>query len=76
MAEQKGMAGERTNGDSKTRRNGKKATATSENGNVRSFDPTRYLIQLPKREKVNLPDGRVSWKSASVEYLPVAARIA
>ena len=68
MAEQKGTMEETTNG--------KKPSRNGENDHVRSFDPTRYLIQLPKREKVNLPDGRVSWKSASVDYLPVAARIA
>ena len=76
MAQQKGTTQQRLNGQSKTHSNGKKASASQTNGHVRSFDPAHYLIQLPKREKVKLPDGRVTWRSAKVDYLPVAARIA
>ena len=61
-------AQQQTNGEHK---NGKAA-----NGHGRKFDPANYLIQLPKRKKVTLPDGRVSWQSDSADYLPVAARIA
>jgi hypothetical protein len=53
-----------------------KETAKQGTNGHKSFDPAHYLIQLPKREKVNLPDGRVTWKSSLVDYLPVAARIA
>ena len=54
--------------------NGK--SSKKSNGHSRTFDPMNYLIQLPKRQKVTLPDGRVSWRNASADYLPVAARIA
>jgi hypothetical protein len=75
MAQQMEAAQQRPNGHGKARAGGKKATGEPGNGQD-SFDPTHYLIQLPKREKVNLPDGRVIWRSSSVHYLPVAARIA
>jgi hypothetical protein len=76
MAQQKETAQQTPNGHSNVRQNGKKPSAGQANGHLRSFDPARYLIQLPKREKVNLPDGQVSWRSSQVDYLPVAARIA
>ena len=75
MAQQKETAQQRPNGHSKTKSNGKTAARRQTNGQT-SFDPAHYLIQLPKREKVKLPDGRVSWRSRKVDYLPVAARIA
>lgn len=56
--------------------NGKSKNGEASNGYTRKFDPANYLIQLPKRKKVTLPNGRVTWQNTSADYLPVAARIA
>lgn len=56
--------------------NGQKKAGAETNGQSRSFDPTKYMIQLPKRKKVTLPTGRVTWRETKADYLPVAARIA
>ena len=56
--------------------NGEKGNGAQANGQGTSFDPARYLIQLPKRKKVTLPNGRVTWQKTEADYLPVAARIA
>jgi hypothetical protein len=40
------------------------------------FDPTKYMLKLPKNKKVTLPNGQVKWEKTETDYLPVAARIA
>ena len=56
--------------------NGQQTAGTQANGESKSFDPAKYLIQLPKRKKVTLPSGKVTWQKTEADYLPVAARIA
>lgn len=40
------------------------------------FDPTKYMLKLPKTKKVALPNGQVRFEKTEADYLPVAARIA
>jgi hypothetical protein len=40
------------------------------------FDPKKYMLKLPKKQKIVLPNGQVNWKNTEADYLPVAARIA
>ena len=73
MTQQQAKAnGETRNGAA----NGQKRANGQADGRAVSFDPTKYLIQLPKKKKVTLPNGRVTWQTTEADYLPVAARIA
>ena len=56
--------------------NGERRAGTYAHGPISSFDPMKHMIQLPKRKKVTLPSGRVTWQKMEADYLPVAARIA
>ena len=49
---------------------------TNGNGNTHSFNPSRFMIKLPKKKKMELPNGQIKWLSVETDYLPVAARIA
>jgi hypothetical protein len=40
------------------------------------FDPTKYMLKLPKSKKVTMANGQVKWEKTETDYLPVAARIA
>lgn len=40
------------------------------------FDPTKYMLKLPKTKKVKLANGAVKFEQTEADYLPVAARIA
>src|SRR5687767_10867469 len=40
------------------------------------FDPSKYMLKLPKTKKASLPNGQVSFVKTEADYLPVAARIA
>jgi len=40
------------------------------------FDPTKYMLKLPKTKKVKLANGAVRFEKTEADYLPVAARIA
>jgi hypothetical protein len=40
------------------------------------FDPNKYMLKLPKKQKIVLPNGQVNWRNTEADYLPVAARIA
>ena len=42
----------------------------------RIFDPMKYLLKLPKTNKVILPNGQVRFEKTETDYLPVAARVA
>ena len=71
--------GESTNGDfQKPKRKSQKKSGSNRatNGNTNHFDPSRYMIKLPKKKKLELPDGGVKWVNVEADYLPVAARIA
>ena len=46
------------------------------NGHISIFDPNKYMLKLPKKKKVELPNGMVRWENTETDYLPVAARIA
>ncbi len=46
------------------------------NGNMRHFDPSRYMMKLPKRKKLKMPNGQIKWLKVEADYLPVAPRIA
>lgn len=40
------------------------------------FDPTKYMLKLPKSKKITLGNGQIRWEKTVTDYLPVAARIA
>jgi len=50
----------------------KAVTKTSANG---GFDPSKYIIKLPKNKKVTV-NGVVKWEKIETDYLPVAGRVA
>jgi hypothetical protein len=41
-----------------------------------SFNPSRYMLKLPKNKKVKLSNGQIKWEKSEADYLPVAPRIA
>ena len=45
-------------------------------GSNGSFDPSKYILMLPKNKKVSMPNGQVKWEKSEAAYLPVAPRIA
>ena len=51
-------------------------TSPLPNGHISIFDPSKYMLKLPKTKKVSLPNGQVRWEKTEADYLPVAARIA
>ena len=70
-----------TNGDlvQVKRKSQKKSDSNSKkvtNGSTAHFDLSRYMIKLPKKKKLELPNGQVKWINVEADYLPVAARIA
>jgi hypothetical protein len=44
------------------------------NGNT--FDPNKYMLKLPRTQKVKLSNGQVRFEKVETDYLPVAPRIA
>ena len=73
--------GELTNGDflkakRKSQNESDSSLKTVTNGNTAHFDLSRYMIKLPKKKKLELPNGQVKWINVEADYLPVAARIA
>jgi hypothetical protein len=77
QAEQQGRDnGEALNGKEKSRREtGSNSTKLSQDS-TGPFDPSRYMIKLPKKKKLELPNGQIRWLSVEADYLPVDARIA
>ena len=74
LAEQGSTAGDFTRSNGKTRRgtNG----SSKQSGSNGSFDPSKYMLMLPKNKKINMPNGEVKWEKTEAAYLPVAPRIA
>jgi hypothetical protein len=77
QTEQQGREnGETANGKRKSRRESGSNSNKLSQDSTAHFDPSRYMIKLPKRKKLELPGGQVKWLSVEADYLPVAARIA
>ena len=51
-------------------------TDSSSNGHINIFDPSKYMLKLPKTKKGIGNNGMVKWEKTETDYLPVAARIA
>jgi hypothetical protein len=78
---QQATNGELVNGDSgKAKRKSQNKSGSNSNnvthGNTAHFDLSRYMIKLPKKKKLELPNGQIKWIAVEADYLPVAARIA
>jgi hypothetical protein len=60
----------------KTTKSQSKTTGSSREVHHSTFDPTKYMLKLPKHKKVSLGNGQVRFEKTEADYLPVAARIA
>jgi hypothetical protein len=74
LAEQGSTADDFIGSSEKTRRGA--AGSAKRSGNNGSFDPSKYMLMLPKNKKVKMPNGQVKWEKTEAAYLPVAPRIA
>lgn len=71
----------RTNGASNgnfglTRKSRPKKTDSLRKNYHSIFDPNKYMLKLPKTQKVKMSNGQIKFQQIETDYLPVAARIA